>query len=188
MRIDDNGGGVPSTASILGHPIHPMLVPFPIAFLVGAFASDLAFWGTADPFWARASVWLVGAGLATGALAALAGLTDFLTIQRVRSLSAAWMHFLGNGAALLLSLWNLLHRLGDPAAGVLPSGLILSLVVVAILLVTGWLGGELAYRHRIGMIGNAGEPRPAGASPAAGYAYAGSKPARPEAGDRVPPV
>jgi uncharacterized membrane protein len=187
MRIDDERG-VPSTASIMGHPIHPMLVPFPIAFLVGAFVSDLAFWGTADPFWARASMWLVGAGLVMGALAALAGLTDFLTIERVRSLSAAWMHFLGNAAALLLSLWNLLHRLGDPAAGVVPGGLVLSLVVVAILLVTGWLGGELAYRHRIGMIGDAEGRQPADAPTVAGYAHAGSKPAGSRTEDRTPPV
>jgi uncharacterized membrane protein len=145
--------GVPSKAAINGHPIHPMLVPFPIAFLVGALASDLAFWGTGDPFWARASLWLAGAGLVTGALAAVVGLIDFLALRRVRELTEAWMHVLGNGIALLLTLWSVLHRSGDPAAGVLPTGLILSAVVAAILVVTGWLGGELAFRHRIGMIG-----------------------------------
>jgi uncharacterized membrane protein len=45
--------GVRSTAAIFGHPIHPMLVVFPIGFLVGALATDLAFWGTDDPFWVR---------------------------------------------------------------------------------------------------------------------------------------
>src|SRR6185437_10343958 len=101
---DDLSRGVRSTAAIKGHPIHPMLVPFPIAFLVGALATDLVFTGMADPFWARASMWLVGAGLVMGALAALAGLADFLTIQRARSLTEAWVHFLGNGLALILSL------------------------------------------------------------------------------------
>jgi uncharacterized membrane protein len=43
---DDLSKGAPSTASIKGHPIHPMLVPFPIAFLVGTLATDLVFWGT----------------------------------------------------------------------------------------------------------------------------------------------
>lgn len=145
--------GVRSHVTIGGHPIHPMLVPFPIAFLIGALASDLAFWATSDPFWGRASLWLAGAGLVTGALAALAGLIDFLSIRRVRDLTAGWIHFLGNGTALLLTLWSVLHRIGDPVGAVLPLGLILSIIVAGILGVTGWYGGELAYRHKIGMIG-----------------------------------
>jgi uncharacterized membrane protein len=147
-----------SRAAINGHPIHPMLVPFPIAFLVGALASDAAFWWTADPFWARASLWLAGAGLVTGALAAIFGLIDFLAIRHVRSLTAAWVHFLGNGGAMLLTLWSVLHRYGDPAAGVLPLGLILSAVVVATLGITGWLGGELTFRHRVAVIGATADP------------------------------
>jgi uncharacterized membrane protein len=146
---------VPSTAAIAGHPIHPMLVPFPIAFLVGALASDLVFWGTGDPFWARASVWLVCAGFVMGVVAAAAGLTDFLGDHRVRAHSIAWVHFGGNALAMLLTLWNGLQRLGDPTAAVLPTGLILSVIVVGILIVTGWLGGELAYRHRIGVTADA---------------------------------
>lgn len=142
-----------SRASINGHPIHPMLIAFPIAFLVGTLASDAAFWWTADPFWARASLWLAGAGLVMGLLAAVFGLVDFIAIRQVHSMTAGWVHFLGNAVALLLTLWNVLHRLGDPVAGVLPLGIILSAIVVAILGVTGWLGGELSYRHRIGVIG-----------------------------------
>ena len=170
---EDFSRGVRSTASIMGHPIHPMLVPFPIAFLVGALATDLTFWGTSDPFWARASMWLVGAGLVMGALAAIAGLTDFLTTPRARALTAAWVHFLGNALALILSLVSLLLRIGDPAAAVLPGGLVLSVIVVGILLVTGWLGGELAYRHKIGVLEESAAP-----ASAAGidYAYAGDRP------------
>jgi uncharacterized membrane protein len=158
--------GVRSTAAILGHPIHPMLVVFPIGFLVGALATDLAFWGTSDPFWARASEWLLGAGIVMGALAAVVGLIEFVTISRVRSLVAGWVHFLGNATAILLALWNLLHRMGgDPSALVVPFGIILSAAVVGIFLVTGWLGGELVFRHRIGMTDGESEvlPSPAGA-------------------------
>lgn len=144
--------GVSSTAAIAGHPIHPMLVPFPIAFLVGAFASDIAFWSTMDDFWARMALWLVGAGLVTGALAAAVGLTDFLTIHRAREQREGWIHFLGNALVLLLAFANLFLRLDDPAAGVLPSGIILSGVTSALLVITGWYGGELAYRHKIGVI------------------------------------
>ena len=87
-----------------------------------------------------------------GVLAAVAGLIEFLTISRVRSLTAGWIHFLGNAAAILLALANLLYRIDEGlGATVLPFGLILSAVVVAILLVTGWLGGELVFRHRIGV-------------------------------------
>jgi len=145
--------GVRSTAAIFGHPIHPMLVVFPIGFLVGALVTDLAFWATSDRFWARASEWLLGAGIVMGALAAVAGLIEFVTISRVRSLAAGWVHFLGNATAILLSVWNFLHRMdGDSGAAVVPFGIILSAVVVVIFLVTGWLGGELVFRHRIGMI------------------------------------
>jgi uncharacterized membrane protein len=147
--------GTPSTAAIAGHPIHPMLVVFPIAFLVGALATDLAFWRTGDHFWALASQWLLAAGVVMGALAAAAGLIEFLTISRVRSLVAGWVHFLGSVAAILIALWNLLHRLGgDPSAVIVPFGLVLSAVVVALFLVTGWLGGELVFRHRIGIMNN----------------------------------
>src|SRR6185437_1463003 len=149
---DDLSRGVRSTASINGHPIHPMLVPFPIAFLVGTLATDLVFWGTGDRFWSVASMWLVGAGLVMGALAALFGLTDFLTIERARAGSTGWIHFLGHLVAVILALVSLLLRIGDPAAAVLPGGLVLSFVIVGILLITGWMGGELAYRYKIGVI------------------------------------
>jgi uncharacterized membrane protein len=79
-----------------------------------------------------------------GALAAVFGLIDFLTIPGVRSLSAAWMHFVGNGPAVLLALWNLARRWDDAAAGATGLGVALSAIVVLILLGTGWLGGELA--------------------------------------------
>jgi uncharacterized membrane protein len=144
--------GVPSTAALGGHPIHPMLIVFPIAFLVGAFVSDVVYVIQDDSFWAEASRWLVGAGLVTGIVAAVAGLTDFLTMPQVREHSAAWAHFLGNGAALVLSLINLLLRRNDPGDAITPGGLIISLAVTLILFVTGWLGGELSYRHRIGVV------------------------------------
>jgi uncharacterized membrane protein len=174
---NDLYGGVRSTASIKGHPIHPMLVPFPIAFLVGTLATDLAFWGTGDQFWARASLWLVGAGLVMGAVAAVFGLIDFLTIARARAGSTGWVHFLGNLAAVILALVSLLLRIGDPAAAVLSGGLVLSFFIVVILLVTGWMGGELAYRYKVGVIAEETEERPATAA-AIDHAYAGSRPER----------
>jgi uncharacterized membrane protein len=154
--------GIASTARIAGHPIPPMLVPFPIAFLIGALLADLAFWNTRGPFWAVAGAWLVGAGVAGGALAALAGLTDFLGSRRVRALRTAWIHFLGNATAILLAALNLYLRTSAPSAAeaVLPWGLVLSAAVVAILAVTGWFGWELVYRHGVGIAADAGAERP----------------------------
>jgi uncharacterized membrane protein len=155
--------GIASTARIAGHPIHPMLVPFPIAFLIGALLADLAFWSTRDPFWAVAGAWLVGAGVTGGALAALAGLTDFLGSRRVRALRVAWIHFLGNATAIVLAIMNLyLRTAAAPSAAevVLPWGLALSVAVVAILTVTGWLGWELVYRHGVGIAVGEGAETP----------------------------
>lgn len=150
---EEHDTGIKSTASIAGHPIHPMLVPFPIAFLVGLLLTDIGFQMTADPFWARASVWLAGAGLATGLLAAVFGLIDFATIRRARQHPAGWIHAVGNVLAMLVTAINLGLRLGDIST-VPHGGLILSAVTTTILVVTGWYGGELAYRHLIGAIGH----------------------------------
>jgi Predicted membrane protein (DUF2231) len=76
-----------STASIAGHPLHPMLIPFPIAFFVFAFLCDLAFWRTGNAFWATGSLWLLGAGLIMAALAAIFGVIDFLGEPRIRALN-----------------------------------------------------------------------------------------------------
>jgi uncharacterized membrane protein len=95
-----------------------MLIVFLIAFLVAALGTDLGYQGTADAFWARASLWLVGDGLVTGGLVAIFGLIDFLTIPRVRMCMARWIHFLGNAVVLVLAVVSLLLRVNDPVAAV----------------------------------------------------------------------
>ncbi len=144
-------GNPPSTAKIAGHPLHPMLVPFPIVCFVGAFATNLAYWRTADMQWANFSAWLLAAGLVFGVLAALAGLIDFLSHRRVRAQKPAWAHMLGNVLVLGLSLVNAFVHSRDAWTSVVPTGLILSSVVVLILCVTGWLGWAMVYRHRVGV-------------------------------------
>lgn len=151
--------GVPSTVAIAGHPFHPLLVTFPIAFLTAALPTDLAYWLTEDAFWAKVSVWLIGAGILTGLIAAVTGMLDFLRIERVRQHNAGWIHMSGNVTAILLSLVNLGLRLPDETA-VLPVGLILSAVVATLLGVTGWYGAELIYRHKIAVIGDGPNARP----------------------------
>lgn len=140
-----------STARIAGHPIHPMLIPFPIVFFVSALVTDLVFLSEGDAVWAQASWWLLLSGLVAAALAATAGLVDFLGDRRIRSIGAAWGHMIGNIVAVALEAVNLLLRTDDPAGAVEGTGVVLSGVVVAILLVTGWLGGNLVFRHGVGV-------------------------------------
>lgn len=143
---------IPSKAAVAGHPIHPMLIPFPIAFLGIALVTDIVYWSVGDPFWARASLWLIGAGIVSAVLAAVAGLVDFLGVKPVRQFRAAWIHVIGNGTVVALAVVNLLLRLDSPAEAVVPSGFVLSLITTGLLVVTGWYGGELAYRHRVGVM------------------------------------
>ena len=149
---DEFEKGVRSRAAVFGHPLHPMVVPFPMAFLVGALASDIVYWRTGDAFWPSMSTWLIVGGILMGIIAALLGMTDFVAIKRVRRGATGWVHMIGNILVMVLSTISLFHRLGDTEGGVMPVGLILSAIVVAILMVTGWLGGELVYRHKIGII------------------------------------
>ena len=140
-----------STASIAGHPIHPMLIPFPIAFFVATFVCDLIYWRTGNPGWVTASLWLLGAGLIMAALAALTGLIDVLGEPRIQALKDAWYHAGGNVLAVLIELYNWFSRYDSGEAAVLPTGLVLSLIVVGILLFTGWKGWEMVYRHHVGV-------------------------------------
>jgi uncharacterized membrane protein len=110
------------------------------------------FQATNNVFWADVSFWLLLVGVVTGAAAAIPGMIDFSTIDRVRRLTSAWVHAGGNIVAMVLATINLSLRWSDPAAGAQGWGLGLSLVTVALLGVTGWLGGELSYRHRVGAI------------------------------------
>ncbi|PSB23050.1 hypothetical protein C7B76_01275 [filamentous cyanobacterium CCP2] len=152
--------GVPSTVAIAGHPLHPLIVTFPIAFLTAVLATDLAYWFSRDLFWARASVWLIGAGILIGIVAAVTGMMDFIKITRVRQHTAGWVHMVGNVIALGLSLVNLGLRWGDPAGAILPVGITLSLIVAAALGITGWYGAELVYRHKVAVIGYGPNERP----------------------------
>jgi len=143
-----------SRVAISGHPVHPMVVPFPIALLSSAFVADLAFWATRRPFWAQTSSWLTRAGAVTGALAAVAGATDFLSIEKAREHRAGRIHAVGNAAALLLATWSAVMRSRSATRAVLPGGLVVSGLIATILTVTGWFGGELSYRHAIGVSGH----------------------------------
>jgi len=140
-----------ATATIAGHPLHAMLVPIPMVCFVGTFFTDLAYWQTANMLWADMSAWLLTAGLVISLFAVIFGLIDFFGDRRIRDLNAAWIHGLGNGLALILSLFNVFVHSRDAYTSVVPTGLILSGLVVLILLVTAWNGGAMVYRHGVGV-------------------------------------
>jgi uncharacterized membrane protein len=141
----------PSRASIMGHPLHPILVPLPIASLVGAFVSDVAYLRTGDRFWARASKTLLATGLLTGLAAAPLGMLDFASLPHARKPIDGWIHGIGNAAVLGLAAANLAGRRGDGERAIAGSDVLLSATTAALLGVSGWFGGELVFRHRIGV-------------------------------------
>lgn len=142
---------VPAKARIFGHPIHAMLVPIPVVCFVGALLTDITYARTSDIQWSNFSAWLLGFGALIGALAAIAGLTDFISRPAIRARGIAWVHMVGNAVLLLLAVWNNLVHTHDAWTSVMPTGLILSIVTVAVLVVTGWLGQAMVYRHGVGV-------------------------------------
>src|SRR5690606_6609561 len=141
MAHYSSGGG--SFVSIKGHPIHPMLIPLPIAFLVGTFLTDVTFlFQRESVFWPQASLWLLGAGVVTGILAGVTGAIEAVKVPRARKLTITWIHGGANAVALVAAAVNWSLRWGDHAAAIVPTGVALSGCVVLILGFSGWLGGE----------------------------------------------
>jgi uncharacterized membrane protein len=127
-----------------------MLIPFPIVCFIGTLVTDVVFLSKGDPTWAIASRYLLGIGIVMAALAAVAGLTDFIGDDRIRHASDALKHMLANVTAVILEIINFFVRLhSDSAIGRI--GIYLSVIVALILLYSGWKGGDLVYRHGIGV-------------------------------------
>lgn len=135
-----------------GHPIHPMLIPFPIAFLVGAFVFDAIGVATGAEGWYRAAKYLSGAGVVMGLVAAVPGLIDYLWSVPPDSSAKrhALRHLLLNVTILVLFAIAFWVR-GAP--GVPPDLPILGLELIGVLLLgwSGYIGGTLAYRNQIGV-------------------------------------
>ena len=148
-----------STVRIARHPLHPLLVILPIGCWIGAFVTDLTYVRGGAAHWAYVSTWLILGGLVTAAIAGAAGLIDFLSEPRIRALRAAWWHLYGNLIVFVLAIVDFMFHFRDGAAAVLDTGIILSGLIVVLLGVNGWLGGELIYRHRVGVLEPAAEER-----------------------------
>ncbi|MCR5876815.1 DUF2231 domain-containing protein [Phenylobacterium sp. J426] len=151
MDPHSHTSGTGSTAALGGHPLHPMLVGFPITLFIGAFITDVVYLATSGAFWAQSSVWLLAVGVAMGLLAAVPGAIDLLTIEHARRWRLAWIHGLMNLGLVTLAAINLFLRWRDPEAAVAPFGVLLSAICVGLLAITGWLGGEMVYRHGVGV-------------------------------------
>jgi uncharacterized membrane protein len=147
-------------AKLLGHPVHQMLVVFPLGLLATAVIFDLVYFGTENPVHAHVAFWMVVAGVAGGLVAAPFGLIDWLSIPpgtRAKRIGA--MHGGGNLIVTLLFLSSALLRYDrvivppDIAYACSFAGALLALV-------TAWLGGELVDRLGIGVHSNANVDAP----------------------------
>lgn len=147
-----------SRASIGGHPIHPMLVVFPIGLFVFSFLCDLIYLGSHDPAWRDVAYYTMAGGIVGGLAAAIPGAVDFFTLteSRVRRIGA--MHMAINIAVVVLYAVNLWMR---SASSSLMLSIWLSGVSVALLGVSGWLGGEMVYVHGVA-VGSGEETASAG--------------------------
>ncbi len=137
--------------AVAGHPVHAMLVTFPIALAACTLAADGLYWWTGDTFWARGALWACGTAFLVGVLAGLVGTAELLLVPGIRRRSASWTHFVL--AVMLLSLiganWGL--RLGGYEQAVLPWGILLSALALVFTGFTGWHGGKLVFEYQIGV-------------------------------------
>ncbi|GAB3389296.1 DUF2231 domain-containing protein [Azotobacter armeniacus] len=139
-----------SRAALGGHPLHPMMIHFPVAALFGLVASDLGYLLSGDAFWARASLWLAGVGAFGGWIASSAGIIDLFTVRRIRHLVTGWCHAILAVMMLSLASLNWLQRY-LVAEHIFPWGLYLSVLTALLIGLTGWLGGRLVYEHAVGV-------------------------------------
>ena len=146
-----------STAHLNGHPIHPMLIPYPFALLTTAAAFDVGAKLSNRRGWAHTAMHLTDAGLGTALLAAVPGIVDYFgTVPRhTKARRTAAQHALCNVSALLCFALARSRRRED---GRLPGGAVtLEMIGTGLLSVAGWLGGELVYHDRIAVVD---EPQP----------------------------
>jgi uncharacterized membrane protein len=139
---------LPAASGTSSRAIHALLVPFPIAFFVIALLSDIAFSSTGIGGFAAASLWLIGAGLISAMLAGIAGVFDFVYSHRPLRLNDVRFHAAATVGLVILQCLNFFLRQADPATGILPQGLLLSVLSVLLMLVIGWMGRRLAPERR----------------------------------------
>jgi uncharacterized membrane protein len=136
------------TAKPRGRPMHKILVSFSAAYFAGALITDLVYWQIPDVLWERFSIWLIAAGLIMAGLAIIAYAIDLASGRQIDR--PAWPRVIGYALAVLLSLMNAFIHSRDGYTAVVPTGLMLSGLVIVVLLLTSWVGMALANRPRVG--------------------------------------
>lgn len=136
---------------LFGHPVHPMIIVFPLGLLGGALIFDIIHLYDRDGGWATISYYLIPVGLVTGVLAALTGFIEWLGIPSdTRAKRVGIFHALTNSAMMALfavSWWLRSDAPGDPA----PIDMAFSFAGGALSALGGWFGGELIYRMGMGV-------------------------------------
>jgi uncharacterized membrane protein len=137
-----------STAKSRGRPMHKIPVSFSAAYFAGALVTDLVYWQIPDVLWERFSIWLIAAGLIMAGLATIAYAIDLAGGRQIDR--PVWPRVIGYALAVLLSLMNAFIHSRDGYTAVVPTGLMLSGLVIVVLLLTSWASAALANRPRVG--------------------------------------
>jgi len=140
---------VQGKATFRGHPVHLMLIPFPVAFWTGALLTDGAGVSSHDAFWFRMSAVLIAAGTVGAVVASVAGFVDYRTAAMSRRAhGVATGHMLWSLATLAVFAlaWWLRATIYASRAGIAAT-----IFGAALLFVAGYLGSELANRYRVGI-------------------------------------
>jgi uncharacterized membrane protein len=146
LRLD-----VGSAVALVGHPLHVMMVHFPIAFVIATLGVDVFYWWSGDPFWLRVGLWSAGFTFWSGVAASIVGTGELLLVRGIRMLEASWSHAIAAMTLLAVSGANWELRVVDPAS-VLPHGLALSGLAAVIAGFAGWHGGKLVFDHGVGIL------------------------------------
>lgn len=140
-----------SHAKVAGHPLHPILIAFPLGLLTASLIFDFRAKKRLDSTDTKIARALVGAGVLSGLVAAIPGIIDWLNVpQGSRAKTIGLWHGSGNILALSLFAWSWKKRRPNETQPD-TSAVVLSVLGSAILGLTGWLGGEMVYRLGIGV-------------------------------------
>jgi uncharacterized membrane protein len=141
-----------SKAKLLGHSVHPMLVVFPLGLLATSLIFDLIYLGNGNGRLADASFWMISAGIIGGLAAAVFGLIDWLAIPSgTRAKAIGLWHGIGNVGVVLLFIISWTIRYNGLTTAPTGGAVILSVLGIALAVVTGWMGGELVERMGVGV-------------------------------------
>src|SRR6185436_16114636 len=138
-------------ASVRSHPLHPMLIAFPIGLWVFSLVCDVFYHaGTHNPVWKTVAFYTIAGGIAGALLAAIPGFIDYLSLTDHRLKKIATTHMVLNLIVVALFIFNLGIRYNASPTGDM-FGLALSLVAIGLLSMSGWLGGALVFEHGVGV-------------------------------------